>query len=394
MELSVILPVHNNGKRAAATAAGVLGLSGVDCELLIVDDGSDDDAHEIMRSLQNTRVRLLRLPRHLGVSAARNAGMHDARGEFVLFVDAGDTLMPDGLLELLRAMNSHDLGVGGYKQDITEDLTAMDALGESPFPDGTMTIPAPRGTHARDGFPDLLQTMLRGDLLHPVGNKLYRRTVTASVRFDETVLHCLEDELFNLAALAHAESVVLTSEPLVLINTADPESLSRRYDDDRLHNLGKIAKAYDKLLRRLGCAPESAAGREVDKQLMLHCLAFLANLKKALAFAHPSETMYAVEEMLLDPTFALAAKRLDLRREMLVASVNFAARHAFPLLRRRSFIRAEHGSFLEHFAYILEGLSSWTINDFAPHIEPALRAGAMPEDAAILEARLWSEFDV
>jgi glycosyltransferase involved in cell wall biosynthesis/protein-L-isoaspartate O-methyltransferase len=72
---------------------------GVDLELLVVDDGSDTPLEDVLGGIEDPRLRIVRLD-HEGASAARNAGVAAARGEFIRFVDADDVLEPDSTARL------------------------------------------------------------------------------------------------------------------------------------------------------------------------------------------------------------------------------------------------------------------------------------------------------
>ena len=103
MTISVIIPVYNAGKTLETGVGSVLGQSRLPDEILLVDDGSEDDSIAVAERLQSrdSRVRLLRQP-HGGASAARNRGLREAAGEWVLFLDADDRLA-ENALEVLAA---------------------------------------------------------------------------------------------------------------------------------------------------------------------------------------------------------------------------------------------------------------------------------------------------
>lgn len=91
--VSVVVPAYN----AAATLAGAVGSVGADpavAEILVIDDGSSDDTARIARDLPG--VTLIQQP-NAGPSAARNAGIERARGDWVAFLDADDRWLPGKL---------------------------------------------------------------------------------------------------------------------------------------------------------------------------------------------------------------------------------------------------------------------------------------------------------
>lgn len=86
--LSVIVPTYNCEAWADECLDSVLRQLPENAELIVVDDGSQDATPRLLAAYENTRknLRIVYRP-HLGASAARNAGLEAARGEFVAFLD-------------------------------------------------------------------------------------------------------------------------------------------------------------------------------------------------------------------------------------------------------------------------------------------------------------------
>lgn len=101
--VSVVMPCYNGEAYLAAAIDSVLGQTVTDLELIVVDDGSTDGS-AIVLSRYGDRIRVLRQA-NAGVSAARNAGVAAAQGEFLAFLDSDDWWEPEFLQEMLAAMN-------------------------------------------------------------------------------------------------------------------------------------------------------------------------------------------------------------------------------------------------------------------------------------------------
>lgn len=109
---SIVIPVHDAGRHLARCldSAASQMLPGV--EFVCVDDGSADGSAEELsrRAREDARFRVLSQPCR-GVSAARNAGVAAARGEWVLFMDADDCAEPDLARRLVEAAREVDAQV-------------------------------------------------------------------------------------------------------------------------------------------------------------------------------------------------------------------------------------------------------------------------------------------
>lgn len=99
--LSVVIPTYRDGARARAAAEAMLAQAlpdGVAHEVIVVDDGSDDDTPDHLARSTDPRLRVVRLPVNVGRSAARNAGAADARGDGIVFMDCDCLPTSDGFL--------------------------------------------------------------------------------------------------------------------------------------------------------------------------------------------------------------------------------------------------------------------------------------------------------
>lgn len=97
--ISIIIPLYNKEHCIRETLFSVLSQSYKDFEIVIVNDGSKDSSKEVVESIKDSRIRLINKENE-GVSKARNRGIKEAKGEWILFLDADD-LMCEGCLQAL-----------------------------------------------------------------------------------------------------------------------------------------------------------------------------------------------------------------------------------------------------------------------------------------------------
>jgi len=108
----VVSIFFNAGSFLSEAVESVLGQTCRDFELLLVDDGSTDESGELARDLASRhpdRIRCLQHPggANRGMSASRNLGIREARGEFVAFIDSDDRWRPSKLQEQVAIFDSN-----------------------------------------------------------------------------------------------------------------------------------------------------------------------------------------------------------------------------------------------------------------------------------------------
>mgnify|MGYP001384992243 CR=1 FL=1 len=116
--VSVLVPVWNNARFLREALESALAQTRPADEIIVVDDGSDDDSAAIAESLSGAvpAVRCIREP-HRGVSAARNSALAAARGDFIAWLDSDDRWTVDKLAVQIDYMLAHpEVGVSFTRQ--------------------------------------------------------------------------------------------------------------------------------------------------------------------------------------------------------------------------------------------------------------------------------------
>lgn len=234
MKISVIIPAYN----AAGFIGGCLSSVGSGAETIVVDDGSTDGTGRVV-GRDFPSVRLLK-QENAGVSAARNAGIRQASGEYIAFVDADDTLC-EGAVERL----------GAFLETACPDILVMRSFGSRAerypwagrFPEGKLLT---KDDIAREGY-------VRGSVCGCAFKKDY--LMDRGVWFDER-LSIAEDTVFFAKALSAGGSVVFADIPFYRVFER-PDSAYRTRDEGFLRRyapaLGSALGIADPLVRTRTC---------------------------------------------------------------------------------------------------------------------------------------------
>ena len=223
--ISVIVPVYQAEQCLPACVESVLAQTFFNWELLLVDDGCTDGSPALCDgyAARDDRVRVFH-QRNGGVSAARNTGLREARGEFIAFLDADDQLEPRALETLWSMLESSGTDTAGCAHlNVTPGGTSPELL-------------LPAGLYDHQGILDHVVYPLLGDRLRaPVfngfiwrylfsGELLRRYRITFSGAY-------LEDELFLMEYFCYAQKLAVTDQPLYRY-VWNPSSITHKYMRD------------------------------------------------------------------------------------------------------------------------------------------------------------------
>ena len=240
--VTVIIPCY----KAAATLRRAVdsALTGApqDLQLLLVEDGSPDATGVLCDELAAADPRITALHRpNGGAGAARNTGLDAAAGDWVLFLDADDELLP-GLWDALAEAQPKDAGMILFNLCRASGGDTAGVLAPGYYPD----LPA-----LGDALAPLLFTT---GLLAAPYPKLFRRDVLGALRFD-TRLQINEDVLFNLEFLQIDSAIYCLHGVYYKQNDVGAGSLSRSLRGDLLDAEAVTRPALEALLAKNGMDP-------------------------------------------------------------------------------------------------------------------------------------------
>ena len=207
--ISVIIPVHNGEAYLEKCIESIATQDYEELEILVINDGSTDATAEICSRLcmQYENLRVITLT-DLGVSVSRNRGLEQARGAYVMFVDADDRLRPGVLKGLYNILLETDSDMAGCGFAVWQTAGEWECLAREKMP-GTLTGGQMVTTYD-DSTRYLKEGILQGNTR--CWSKLYRRSLIGQVRFREG-LSIGEDMLFLVELLPHMRRAAETTYP-------------------------------------------------------------------------------------------------------------------------------------------------------------------------------------
>jgi glycosyltransferase involved in cell wall biosynthesis len=164
-DVSVVVPTRNRHHLLRLALFTALRQRGVDIEVIVVDDASTDDTVGTVSDLVGRGVRLLRQPVPSGVSATRNRGIDESRGEWIAFLDDDDLWAPEKLIRQLESVTAAGR-TWVYAGDVNVD-GSLRVLSASPPPSPEQVMEAlPRYNPVPTGASNV---MVRADVLAEAG---------------------------------------------------------------------------------------------------------------------------------------------------------------------------------------------------------------------------------
>jgi glycosyltransferase involved in cell wall biosynthesis len=216
-QVSVVLPTRNRSSMLSQSLGSALGQTGVELEVIVVDEGSSDGTAEQLVAIDDPRLTVVRHDTPKGLAAARNAAIARARGEWLAFLDDDDFWAPSKLRAQLDGAAQHGLSLSYTTSLMVDQDLSVIRVTRGPDPAGLE-----RRLLLSNPIPSASGVAVRADLLDRVGV------------FDE-FLPALEDwDLWIRAAPTAAAGGV--DEPLIATRlhaegmSTDPTRMLRAFE--------------------------------------------------------------------------------------------------------------------------------------------------------------------
>lgn len=313
--VSVIVPVYNTAKYLGQSVDSVLRQSFPDFELLLIDDGSTDESPAMCDAFarHDSRVRVVHQSNR-GLSGARNTGLDQARGDFVVFLDSDDWFGEETLASAVSAAELHrvDVVLWPYVREYAARSLRRDIFD---FAAGSFSEAETRNIVCRR-----MVGLLGEELAHPdsadslvtAWGKLYRRQLITDSQAQFTDLKTIgsgEDALFNLQVLSQASSAYYLDSHLYHYRRDNVTSLTQSYKPGLSGQWSELHRQMRDFIseHQLGPSFTQALANRISLSIIGLGLNALRSHKGLV------RTVQSVRNLLLDDEYRAAVAELDLR---------------------------------------------------------------------------------
>jgi glycosyltransferase involved in cell wall biosynthesis len=240
--VSIIVPCHNSAPWLAATLESALGQTHSALEVIVIDDGSQDESEAISRRFESRGVRVVSQPKR-GASAARNHGLRLAQGKYLQFLDADDLLTPEKIaaqVELLERAGGRAIASCRWGR-FTDDPARAAFVDEAVFRD----------------FPPiefLLLHTAKAGMIHPAAWLVPRLVAETAGPWDERLSLNDDGEYFARVVLA-SDRIDFSAHGASLYRSNLAGSLSRRRSPAALESMALSVELIASHLQRAEDSP-------------------------------------------------------------------------------------------------------------------------------------------
>lgn len=260
MQYSFIIPVYNCKTYLTGCVESILAAGAKDFEILLVDDGSTDGSGALCDALAGEYpcIRVLHKANG-GVSSARNAGLENAQGTYILFVDADDTLESGQLSELMQLFSKEasDMAIFGLFFDYYKDGNC--------YRTDLLSVPF-SGTLCREKWAHCFFELFAANAVSSSCTKILKRSIIQeyNIRFSEE-LFLYEDLDFVLRYMAKCDEIYCESEPIYRYRQSEDEGNAGR----RLKRIDRISALLEPIEADLEKMPDVPRQQREDVCLTL-----------------------------------------------------------------------------------------------------------------------------
>jgi glycosyltransferase involved in cell wall biosynthesis len=299
--ISIIVPVYKTEKYLNRCVDSILSQDYNDFELILVDDGSPDNSGKICDEYakNDNRIKVIH-KENGGVSSARNLGIEESCGSYLMFVDSDDYIEPDSLnLLFADTKNNPDIIIG----DIYWEYANL----SKKVPQKSVC----NGIIKKEDLLKYLAKLIDEKQLNYLHAKLFKRDVILknNIRFKKFEDTAAEDTVFNFDAILKSESIFFDDRYFYsYIINQESNSLSSKPDLDKYKKFSNLSDKLENYAKELSALNDDVQ-KVIDKRRIdsaTWCIESIMNSSLPKAEKHKK-----INEILNNNKFILALHNLE-----------------------------------------------------------------------------------
>ena len=238
MKYSIIIPAYNSEKTIKRCIESITSQNRSDVEIILINDGSTDGSESVCKALQSDHNNIVYIPKENGgVSSARNLGLSEATGEYVMFVDSDD-YVNNQCFDIIDKYIKSDADFYQFSFSIVANEIVKE----------TREVPECIVNTFSEKESFISESLVSRSINSPCA-KIYKRKIITdnNLRFCEK-LSTGEDLTFVFTFLLSADKIERLSDEIYFADIGNEESLSRKYRENLSEQLIIV---YDNMLKAL-----------------------------------------------------------------------------------------------------------------------------------------------
>lgn len=227
---SIIIPVYNAEKYLDRCISSVIKQTYRNCEIILINDGSKDHSGTICDEYarKDNRIKVVH-QENAGVSTARNIGLKNAVGEYIIFVDCDDWLQTNMFQKLNNIIERENVDCIIYN---------LKGIIKNRF------VPEKKLINS-------IIKLIKTETINSPCNKVYRRDIIEqyNIKFDKKI-EIGEDLLFNIVYISKIKNIYLFNNKLYNYTKVNNNSLTKKYKENKYEQLMFVDNEMKKILKK------------------------------------------------------------------------------------------------------------------------------------------------
>lgn len=305
--VSVVLPIYNVEKYLAKCLESVTEQTYRELEIICINDGSPDGSENIVRSFmeKDERIRLIN-QKNQGLSGARNTGIENASGEYIMFLDSDDWINPETIETALAEIKKENaqLVMWSYIREFPQASAPKNVFNDDRIVfEGDGKVSLHRRMAGLTGAE--LSDPSNADSAVTAWGKLYKTERIKNCRFVDTKIIGTEDALFSLQALCYIDKAVFINRHFNHYRKDNDTSLTRKYKPQLFSQWQELYNRMFAVLEENGLEFETA----LNNRIALSIIGL--GLNELINDASSKEKIRKLKEIITSPRYKKAYSSLE-----------------------------------------------------------------------------------